>query len=65
VDAPPILPLADINLLVKVVDGLLFVVKAGKTPKDIVSKAIDTISREQIVGVVLNSAESSIHKYYY
>jgi capsular exopolysaccharide synthesis family protein len=65
VDAPPILPLADINLLVKIVDGLLLVVKAGKTPKDIVSKAIDTISREQIVGVVLNSAETSIHKYYY
>ncbi len=65
VDAPPILPLADINLLVKVVDGLLLVVKAGKTPKDIVSRAVDTISREQIVGVVLNSAETSLEKYYY
>lgn len=65
VDSPPILPLVDINILSKAVDGFMLVVKAGKTPKDLVSKAVSSLPKENILGIVLNGAtESNKNKYY-
>ena len=43
-DAPPILPLADVNVLAGLAQILLLVVRSGTTPKDIVLKAADMIS---------------------
>src|SRR3990172_56046 len=65
IDSPPLLPLADMNVLSKIVDGLVLVVKAGKTPKDIVLKGIKSISDRNIVGIVLNHSDITLHKYYY
>ena len=53
-DAPPMGPLADAQLLSQMVDGAVFVVRAGQTPHAQVQKAIDAIGRERILGVVLN-----------
>lgn len=66
VDSPPILPLVDMNILSRIVDGLLLVVKAGSTPKDLVKKAINSLPARNIAGVILNGADD-IHmkKYYY
>lgn len=63
IDSPPVLPVADVNILSEIVDGLLFVVKAGKTPKDLVLKAIKSIPSDKIVGIILNGAETSSMKY--
>lgn len=64
-DSPPILPLADMNIISRTVDGVIMVVMAGRTPKELVVKAINSVSSANIVGVVLNGAESSLQKYYY
>lgn len=67
VDSPPILSLADMNIISKMVDGVILVVRAGETPKDIVMKAIHSLPGEKIVGIILNGAEniSKKYKYYY
>lgn len=66
VDAPPILPLVDMNILSRMVDGLLLVVRAGSTPKDMVRKAVNALPVRNLVGVVLNGAdEIHMKKYYY
>lgn len=65
IDSPPILPLADMNVLSKIVDGLVLVVKAGKTPKDIVLKGAYSMHGANIVGIVLNGADAFLKKYYY
>ena len=65
VDSPPILHMADMNIIARIVDGLILVVRAGKTPKDIVLKAARSIQNANIVGIVLNEAEVSLNKYYY
>lgn len=65
IDSPPILPLADVNILSKMVDGLVLVVRAGKTPKDIVCKAVNSVSNGNFIGIVLNGTERSLKKYYY
>lgn len=64
-DSPPMLPLADINMLTKFVDGLLLVVRAGRTPKDMVVKAVHSLAGGEIVGIILNGVVPSLKKYYY
>jgi protein-tyrosine kinase len=53
-DAPPAGPLADASLLAGMVDATLFVVRAGHTEYEHIQKAIESIGRERILGVVLN-----------
>lgn len=57
VDAPPVGTLADANLLSAMVDGALLVIRAGTTKSTAVTKAIEALGRERILGVVLNSVE--------
>ncbi|MBI2412406.1 MAG: polysaccharide biosynthesis tyrosine autokinase [Deltaproteobacteria bacterium] len=66
VDSPPIFPLVDVSILSKCVDGMLLVVKAGATPKDIVKKAVRSLPKDNLLGIVLNCADSiHMNKYYY
>ena len=65
IDSPPIIPLADVNILSKLGDGLLLVVRAGKTPKDVVLAAVNSITHTNIVGIVLNGVSNPPKKYSY
>lgn len=65
VDSPPVLPLVDMNIISGFVDALLVVVRAGKTPKDIVIKAVHSLPAEKIAGIIFNGAETKLGKYYY
>ncbi|MEP7117212.1 MAG: CpsD/CapB family tyrosine-protein kinase [Acidobacteriota bacterium] len=64
-DAPPVGPAADARLLTALVGGTLFVIHAGQSQYPEVQKAIDTIGREQILGVVLNGVEGNTEDGYY
>jgi capsular exopolysaccharide synthesis family protein len=57
IDTAPVGLLADANLISAMVDGAIIVIGAGKTPHATVSKAVETIGRERILGVVLNGVE--------
>jgi capsular exopolysaccharide synthesis family protein len=59
IDTPPVAFLSDANLLARMVDVAILVVKAGETAFDLVQRAIDAIGRERIAGVVLNRADPS------
>jgi polysaccharide chain length determinant protein (PEP-CTERM system associated) len=68
VDAPPILPLSDMQVFEEVVDGIILLVRAEKTPRDILQKAVDVLGTDKLAGMVLNDSQSSIpgvHKYEY
>ena len=56
-DTPPMGPIADTSLLVPIIDAAVLVVRAGKTHYAHVQKAITSIGRDRILGVVLNGAE--------
>jgi Mrp family chromosome partitioning ATPase len=64
-DAPPVGPVTDARLLTEMVGGTLFVLRAGKTQYAEVKKALDTLGREQILGVVLNGVDPGSDKEYY
>ena len=65
-DSPPAIPVADASLLAGMVDGVLFVVRAGFTPYDLAQKACDEFRDKHLVGAVLNRMEhGSGQSYYY
>ena len=63
-DAPPILPLADINALTGLAEILLFVVRSGRTPKDVVLKATDMLKTSAQSRLILTDAWSQGMPYY-
>jgi Mrp family chromosome partitioning ATPase len=51
------------------VDGALLVIRAGETPHANLAKAVEVLTREKIIGVVLNGTEqpttdAKLSKYY-
>jgi protein-tyrosine kinase len=72
-DSPPLLFAADANLLSTLTDGTLIVVRLGHTTIDSVTRAIQSMSHNNVVGVVANGAKRGelyskytyYHSYYY
>jgi capsular exopolysaccharide synthesis family protein len=73
IDSPPVLTVTDASILASKVDGIILVVQAGKTPKDIVNKARVQLARAGafILGGVINQVDlnspdySYYNQYYY
>jgi capsular exopolysaccharide synthesis family protein len=57
VDTTPILLTAETAVLSRLVGGILFVIMAGKTSRDMVKQALKEIDRDKLIGVVLNNTE--------
>ena len=53
-DSSPVLATTEPNVLDKMVDGVLFVIRAGETPRESVQQAVKMLGKEKILGVVLN-----------
>ncbi|MDH3443093.1 MAG: polysaccharide biosynthesis tyrosine autokinase [Deltaproteobacteria bacterium] len=65
-DTSPVLSTPDPLVLSQQLDGIVMVVRAGKTPRDCLSEAIKSLGSERIMGLVLNAAElGPASKYYY
>jgi capsular exopolysaccharide synthesis family protein len=64
IDAPPILPLSDMQIFEEVVDGILMVVRAEKTPRDALSKAVYSLRTDKIAGIVLNDIRQPLPEAY-
>ena len=64
-DVPPVLSAADALAFVPLVDHVVMVVHAGKTPLPDVKKALEMLPREKVLGIVLNRHEGVQKKYYY
>ena len=64
-DTPPILGWADTIAFAPLVDGILIVVEAGRTPIEDIKKAYEMIPSEKFLGFVLNRQKMSGKKYYY
>ena len=56
-DTPPVGMLSDASLIASFVDGVVFVVGAGTTERQVVERAINEIGRERIIGTVLNRVD--------
>jgi capsular exopolysaccharide synthesis family protein len=59
IDTPPVGLLSDGRLLSNMVGGVLLVIRAGHTPFTLVTRAIEAVGRERIIGVVLNAISAA------
>jgi capsular exopolysaccharide synthesis family protein len=57
IDSPPVGLLPDAKLLARMVDNAVFVVAAGRTPHGAIQRAIDSLGRERVLGIVLNRVD--------
>jgi capsular exopolysaccharide synthesis family protein len=64
IDSPPIASTSDPVLLSKMVDGVIVVVMADRTPKESIRRAIASIDRDKIIGIVLNQVDIKPSSYY-
>lgn len=64
-DSPPILNLPDVEVMTAACDGALMVVRAQKTPRDVLQKSSNQIDRKKLLGIVYNAAEGAHHYYTY
>ena len=64
IDSPPLLSASEPVLLSKWVDGVILVVLADRTPRESIKRAIQSIDKQKIIGVVLNQKEVKASSYY-
>jgi capsular exopolysaccharide synthesis family protein len=65
VDAPPVMPLADTSVWMRLVDGILFVARQGAARKRQLRNAIEALDHNKIIGGLVNCASSSAQYGYY
>lgn len=65
VDSAPLQPISDTRVVSRLVDGMLMVIRRGKTPHRAVEKALKTLDRRKFLGVVFNDVKPQpFHTYY-
>jgi len=64
IDSPPVLATSEPILLSKMVDGVILVVMAERTPRGAIRKALNSFDKEKILGVVFNQKELKPSKHY-
>ena len=64
IDSSPIISTTEPTLLSKMVDGIILVVMADRTPRESIQRSIKSIDRQKIIGVVLNQIDLKRSSYY-
>jgi len=59
VDSTPMLPIVDVNLWSRLVDGTLLVVREGVTPVKALKQGLRALDHPNLIGVVLNEASAT------
>jgi capsular exopolysaccharide synthesis family protein len=57
VDTPPVLPFPDVGLVRDLVDGFVLVVRANRTPREMVRDSLGVIGVDRVLGVLFNDDE--------
>ena len=65
IDSPPVLPLADTSVWMRLADGILLITRQGTTEKRLLQKGLEALEPKKLIGAVLNSSRSSGNGDYY
>jgi protein-tyrosine kinase len=57
IDTPPVLAFPDMAVLAPLSDGVVFVIDSKNTQKDVVKRAVDSLSDCKIIGCIMNKGE--------
>lgn len=64
IDSSPIISSSEPLLFSKMVDGIILVILADRTPRETVQRAIKLIDSQKIIGIVLNRVDQKTPGYY-
>lgn len=64
VDTPPILPLADFELIGAACDGVVVVVRANHSQREVLQKAVSVLNPKKLLGIVYNASDPDRKDYY-
>lgn len=64
IDSPPPHLTAETSAIARQVDGVILVVKTGRTPREMVAELVENIGREKVLGVVMNWFDLRASSYY-
>lgn len=67
VDSPPVNAVADARVVASLLDGVLYLVRQGKTEKEAVARGINQLklTDAKLLGFILNGIDPDTKKYYY
>jgi capsular exopolysaccharide synthesis family protein len=65
IDSPPVLPLADTSIWMRLVDGILLVTRQGITEKQQLKKGLEALEPSKLLGALLNGSVASAYSGYY
>jgi capsular exopolysaccharide synthesis family protein len=65
IDSPPVLPLADTSIWMRMADAIMLVVRPGVTAKRQLQRTIEAIEQSKLLGTLINSSTEAAHNSYY
>ncbi len=67
IDTPPLIAVTDASVLSTIVDGVVMVLKAGQTTKELAKRAHKNLKEinAKIIGAILNDVDFERDRYYY
>lgn len=65
IDSTPVVPVADASVWAAHSDAVVLVAREGKTQKRPLQKALEIVSRHNLIGVVLNGSKTTVYNRYY
>jgi len=65
IDSPPLLPLADTSVWSRQSDGILLVVREGRTERQQLERGLAQMDQSRLLGAVVNSCNDTHHQDYY
>src|SRR5579871_4163730 len=65
IDSPPVLPLADTSVWMRLSDGVLLVARPEITEKKQLQKGLEAIEKSKLIGALLNASREAAHSDYY
>jgi Mrp family chromosome partitioning ATPase len=64
-DTPVTLGLPDVKSVAECCDGVVLVIRSGKTDLDDIEECLDLLDRRRVLGLVLNGADVDDSRYEY
>jgi capsular exopolysaccharide synthesis family protein len=65
IDSPPILPIADTSIWMRLADGILLVTRRGFTERKELRKGLDAIESSKLIGALVNGSDNVTRSGYY
>lgn len=64
-DSPPVMPLADTSVWMRLADGILLVVRQGVSEKRQLQRGLEALEPKKMIGAILNGSQRSNRNDYY